>query len=422
MQSLQKSKQTELGMIPEGWEIKKLSDIGRITGGGTPDTNKKDHWENGKIAWAVPTDLTSLKTNYIDKTKRYITQKGLDNSSAKLLPEDTILITSRATIGECAITTIPITTNQGFQNLICNSENNNLFLLYIIKFNKEKLLRKSHGTTFLEISKNNIKNLKLSIPPLKEQQKIASILSNVDELIQKTEQIIEQTQRLKKGLMQRLLTKGIGHTKFKKTELGEIPEEWKLESLGNLLKLCQYGLSLSLSEKGMYPIFRMNNIENGYMITNDFKYIDLDQRIFKEYKLEKGDILINRTNSIDLVGKLGIFLLDGDYTFASYLIRMRAIKEELNSFFLNFYLNTQKMQYKLKSLATPAVSQANINATNLKSLIIPIPSLSEQKEIVTIILNIDNSFKKYTEERYILVNLKKALMQQLLTGKIRVKV
>ncbi|MGB9167418.1 MAG: restriction endonuclease subunit S [Nitrososphaeraceae archaeon] len=206
MQQIQKYKKAELGEIPEEWTVKRFSDIGDVIGGGTPDTTKKDYWENGNIAWAVPTDLTGLNKNYIDKTERYITEKGLNNSAAKLLPVGTVLITSRATIGQCTITKIPITTNQGFQSIICNNENDNIFILYTIKFNKEKLVRKSHGTTFLEISKNNIKNLKVPIPPIKEQQKIASILSNIDSQIQKQQEYRIKLETLKKGLMQQLLT------------------------------------------------------------------------------------------------------------------------------------------------------------------------------------------------------------------------
>jgi len=180
-------KNTELGEIPEEWTIKKIIEIGEVVGGGTPDTSNEEYWNDGDIVWAVPTDLTGLKTNYIDRTERYITKKGLENSAAKLLPRGSIIITSRATVGNCAINSIPMATNQGFQNLICNSENYNLFFLYMIQFNKNKLIQKSHGTTFLEISNSNIKTLKLFVPLYQEQRKIASILTNIDNLIQKLE-------------------------------------------------------------------------------------------------------------------------------------------------------------------------------------------------------------------------------------------
>ena len=126
--------------IPEEWDLRSISELGKVVGGGTPDSENKKYWE-GNIPWAVPTDITGLRGIFIDKTERCISQEGLDNSSAKLLPQGTVLITSRATIGECAINTVPIATNQGFQSLICNSENDNLFIFYAVKFYKNRLLR-----------------------------------------------------------------------------------------------------------------------------------------------------------------------------------------------------------------------------------------------------------------------------------------
>lgn len=177
--------------IPENWHLKTLSEIGKIVGGGTPDTTNGGYW-GGDIAWAVPTDITNLNGRFIERTQRYITQEGLHNSSAKLLPVGTILITSRATIGECAISKIPMTTNQGFQSLICNSEADNTYFYYALKSNKNKLLRLAYGSTFLEVSSSNVKKVTLLCPSINEQQKIASILSKVDELIQKTDQVIAQ--------------------------------------------------------------------------------------------------------------------------------------------------------------------------------------------------------------------------------------
>ena len=222
--------------------------------------------------------------------------------------------------------------------------------------------------------------------------------------------------------MQRLLTKGIGHTKFKKSDIGQIPEKWAVCSLGDVLDICQYGLSLILSERGHYPIFRMNNIENGYMVTNKMKFIDLDRETFEHYRLEKGDLLFNRTNSADLVGKIGLFLLDGEYTFASYLIRLRPKTEIMNSHFLNFYLNTQFMQDKLRNVATPGVSQVNINAVNLKSVSIPVPIMEEQERIVSTLKSLDKRKQSEINLKVMLSNLKKGLMQKLMTGKLRVKV
>ena len=173
-------KQTKLGIIPEEWDIKKFQEFGKIIGGGTPNSANKSYWD-GDILWAVPTDITKLKINLIDDTDRKITKQGLENSSAKLLPKGTILITSRATMCECAITLKQISTNQGFQSIICNDDFDNYFIFYLIKHYRNNFLRVAHGTTFLEINKTEIKKILLPAPNSKEeQQKIASILSKVD--------------------------------------------------------------------------------------------------------------------------------------------------------------------------------------------------------------------------------------------------
>ena len=191
--------------IPEEWEHKELDTISKIVGGGTPDTTKNEYWD-GDIPWAVPTDITNLDRNYIENTQRKITKEGLDKSSSKLLPKNSILLTTRATIGYCAICTKPMATNQGFQNVICNSNADNLFILYALRFNKNLLTSLANGTTFAEISKRNVSSVKIAIPPLPEQKQIASILSNVDTQIQKEKLHKSNLERLKKGLMQKLLT------------------------------------------------------------------------------------------------------------------------------------------------------------------------------------------------------------------------
>jgi len=190
--------------IPNDWQIKSLSQIGKIIGGGTPDSIIDEYW-NGEISWAIPSDLTNLDGNYISKTAKNISKKGLEKSSAKLLSKGTILITSRATIGECAINTVEMTTNQGFQNLICNKQNNALFMFYAIQFHKNQLFMLANGTTFLEISNSNMKKVRIFTPDLPEQKEIALILSNIDSKIEKLQIKQLNLELLKKGLIQKLL-------------------------------------------------------------------------------------------------------------------------------------------------------------------------------------------------------------------------
>lgn len=182
------------------WEEKKLGEVGKIIGGGTPDTSNPKYW-NGDIYWLTPTEV---KNKYINSSLRKITELGLKNSSAKLLPVGTIIFTSRATVGEVAIAKVPIVTNQGFQSIVVNKENNNKFIYYWAKMNKKEFLRKSNGSTFLEISGQEMKKIKILLPSLEEQQRIANFLTAIDDKIELTKKELEQAKNWKKGLLQQM--------------------------------------------------------------------------------------------------------------------------------------------------------------------------------------------------------------------------
>jgi restriction endonuclease S subunit len=150
------------------------------------------------------------------------------------------------------------------------------------------------------------------------------------------------------------------------------------------------------------------------MVANDMKYIDLPDEEFQIYKANKGDILFNRTNSADLVGKLGIFELDGDYVFASYLIRLVAKRDVILPEYLNYYLNSEEGQKRISAFATAGVSQTNINASNLQRVLVPVPTIEEQKEVVTQLSEIDSAKQK----NILHIENSKELKKQLLASQI----
>jgi type I restriction enzyme S subunit len=182
------------------WEEKKLGDVCEIVGGGTPDTNIPEYW-GGEIQWFTPTEI---KSDFVSNSLRTITELGLQKSSAKKLPIGTILLTTRATIGEASIADKECSTNQGFQSLIAIKGNSNIFIFNWIKQNKHELTSRANGSTFPEISKTEIKKIFLNAPSFPEQQKIADFLSNIDTKIESTNQQITQTQSFKKGLLQQM--------------------------------------------------------------------------------------------------------------------------------------------------------------------------------------------------------------------------
>ncbi len=410
-------KLTEIGEIPKEWEVVRLGDISEVTGGGTPSTSIKEYW-GGAIPFVIPTDITNLKNNFLEQTANYITELGLKNSSAKVIPEGAILLTSRATIGFCAINKVPMTTNQGFASLICKDEVHNQYFLYYLRFVRNKLESLASGSTFKEVSKTSLRKLKIPLPPLPEQQKIAEILSTVDEAIQKTNEIIQKTQELKKGLMQQLLIRGIGHTKFKQTEIGEIPEEWEIVRLREVaIKFISGGTpSMSRPEywNGSIPWMRSASISNRFVDSGE-KYITEEGlksssanivpkgNVLVATRVCIGNVAINRIDiaiSQDLTG----VVLEGQKVLQEYVYWVLRITEN-----------------RIKSLVQGSTIKGVLRE-DLKNIELPLPPLTEQQKIAEILLAVNEKIEVERQRKEKLEELKRGLMQVLLTGKVRVKV
>jgi type I restriction enzyme S subunit len=187
------------------WETRKLGEITEIVSGGTPSTRIDEYW-NGNINWCIPTDITGTPGKYLSATEKRITELGLKNSSATLLPKGTLLLCSRATIGDVKIATDVICTNQGFKSLICSNQVHNEFLYYVLLTMKSKLIEKAIGSTFLEITKKEISLIEIKIPSVSEQTAIAEILSDMDAEIAALEAKLVKARQVKQGMMQELLT------------------------------------------------------------------------------------------------------------------------------------------------------------------------------------------------------------------------
>ena len=184
------------------WMPKTINDLATVLGGGTPDTTIKSYWD-GNIQWFTPSEIG--KSKYVSLSSRTITEEGLNNSSAKLLPSYTILLSSRATVGECSITLQECATNQGFQSLIAKNCDID-FLYYLIQTKKKDLIRKACGSTFLEISANEVRKIHINVPSNAEQKKIGALLSLVDKRIEVQNKIIEKLQSLIKGIIETVIS------------------------------------------------------------------------------------------------------------------------------------------------------------------------------------------------------------------------
>lgn len=206
MQALLTGKQRLPGFA-SNWVSKSLSDLSSIRSGGTPSTTQSQFWD-GDILWCTPTDITGLKgKKYLSDTNRKITVQGLQSSSAELIPANSIVMTSRATIGECAINVTPVATNQGFKNFIPFDDVDVEFLYYLLLMQTEGFIRLCAGSTFLEIGKTQLALFEVLTPPTKaEQTAIATILTDMDTELAELETRLAKTRQLKQGMMQELLT------------------------------------------------------------------------------------------------------------------------------------------------------------------------------------------------------------------------
>lgn len=199
--------QTRLPGFIEEWEVKRLGDIADIRSGGTPSTGDAAAWD-GAIQWCTPTDITALGgKKYIHETARQISEHGLKISSAELIPANSVVMTSRATIGECAINTVPLTTNQGFKNFVPGEETDVEFLYYLLQTQKQGFINLCGGSTFLEIGKGQLRDYAVSIPESKDEQTvIANVLSDMDAELATLDARLTKTRALKQAMMQELLT------------------------------------------------------------------------------------------------------------------------------------------------------------------------------------------------------------------------
>jgi type I restriction enzyme S subunit len=266
-----------------------------------------------------------------------------------------------------------------------------------------------------------LKEKEISLPPLPEQKKIAAVLLKIQRAIETQEKIIQPLRDLKKSTMQHLFTHGLRGEKTKMTEIGEIPKSWTSTRMEDILDESLYGLSMRGQMAGRYPILRMNCQVDGMVVFEDLQYVDLDARTFEKFRLVEGDLLFNRTNSHDLVGRMAVCHAARDAVFASYLIRLRLDRRSAVPDFINYYFNMNATQVRVKILASRGVSQSNISASKLKTFEIPLPSnLDEQGDIVVTLKAVDRKIQLHESKKFTLQDLFKTTLNKLMTGRIRV--
>ncbi len=275
-------------------------------------------------------------------------------------------------------------------------------------------------TTIPNLSRSRLAALEVPVPEVGEQRAIARALSSVRGAIKAHDRSGVIAAELKRAAMQKLFTGGLRGEEQNETEVGSIPQSWEVAGIGDIALSTQYGLSLRGHAIGAYPILRMNCQEDGAVRYRNLQFVDLNERDFETYRLRPGDLLFNRTNSIELVGRTAIVSEDRPAVFASYLVRLVVDERRCIPTYLNYFMNWPATQGEIKKLASRAVGQANINASKLRTVRIPLAPLAEQHEIVSTLEAIDRKIALHRTKRSVLDDLFKALLHRLMTGEIRV--
>lgn len=310
----------------------------------------------------------------------------------------------------------------------------NLFLRYAIELGAIWLHRQSQGSTFLAIGSDDLRKLPVKVseePDICEAA--AKILSLIDTQIEATEALIAKQEQVRAGLMHDLFTRGLderGQLRplrekaphlYHQTEVGWLPKSWAVLPLLKLVPRAVYGISDSLSDDpNGTAILRMNNIQAGKIDATELKYSS--KVIPRDLVLRPGDVLFNRTNSMEHVGKTAIWNGELDTaSFASYLVRIEPDRSKLSGHFLAHWLNQPAIQNEIRRYATPGVHQVNINPTNLRRVSCAHPTnMNEQLAIVEMIDASDALIKSNVASANMLRFQKSGLMQDLLTGKVSV--
>ena len=401
--------------IPSTWQRSFLGKIGKWSGGGTPSKGNKLFWTNGTIPWVSPKDM---KCNLISDAEDYITEEAVKQSSTKLYPVGAVLIVTRSGILRkkvpVAVAIRPVAVNQDIKVLLPNNNIDTQFVAnYLWGQNQHLLFRcAKDGTTVESIDTSALMNFPIPVPPLPEQQKIAQILSTWDKAIEKLESLITAKQKRKKALMQQLLT---GKKRFTGFE-----GEWEKKTLGEIANFRRgsfpqpYGLPKWYDETNGFPFIQVYDIDKNMRLKPETKNKISSEAIEQSVFIPKDTLIISIQGSI---GRVAITQYDAyvDRTvllFSEYLLPTDIV----------FFSHILHQLFEIEKTKAPGGTIKTITKEVLSDFVVKFPPLKEQQKIASVLSAADKEIEIHQNQLSALKQQKKGLMQQLLTGKKRVKI
>ncbi|MBX9772390.1 MAG: restriction endonuclease subunit S [Candidatus Obscuribacterales bacterium] len=368
------------------WKTKKLSQLVTFSGGGTPSRSNTDFFL-GNIPWASPKDM---KTWRLSDTQEHISEEALEQSSAKLVPSNAVLLVIRSGILKhtlpIAISEVPLAINQDMKALVCGSETLPEFLAYCLKSQEQTILGWVRATTADNLPFDMLKNLLIPVPTLDVQSAIVARLNRIQTIIDGRRRTLKLLDALRSALFIEMFGDPTSN-----------PFNFPIRQIGDIVSTVTYGTSKKAGPVGRFPILRMNNITyKGGWDFSELKHIDLEPGEEDRYCVRQGDILFNRTNSKELVGKTAVYPKREQIAYAGYLIRVRVMPDQ-NPQYLSAFLNSDFGKSVLRSMCKSIIGMANINAQELKSIDLPVPPKALQDDFALRLEKIESLGERLTK-------------------------
>jgi len=411
----QKCPELRFSQFKNDWNETTLGEVVDIVGGGTPDTNVPEFW-NGDIDWYSPTEIG--ENVYANASIKKITVAGLKSSSAKILPaKKTVLFSSRAGIGEMAILNKSAATNQGFQSFIAN--NIDVYFLYSMGAKIKKFaLSKASGSTFLEISRNQLAQMEFLAPSIdsKEQTQIGNFFQNLDQSIALQEKKLAQTQNLKKAMLEKMFPQA--GSMQPEIRLKGFSGDWDSYSVFSLAQNQKLNNGVFNDQNKVGKGYKLINVLDMYIETsideNKLTLLDLDRKEFEQNKVKYGDIFFTRSSLVkEGIAFSNVYLgHSNDITYDGHLIKLSPNLELVDPIFLNYCLKSSKVRTQLilggKSTTMTTIGQQEVGETT-----VGLPTMSEQLKIGRFFKQLDETLVLQQQQLQTLKNLKQAFLEKM---------
>ncbi|GAP68861.1 restriction endonuclease S subunit [Bacteroidales bacterium 6E] len=399
--------------MKKGWEIKKLGEVADIINGGTPKTNVLEYWD-GDINWITPADLGKLKNPEVEDTPRKLTKLGLDKSSAKLFPENSVILSTRAPIGHLAINTAPMSTNQGCRGIVPKEKLDFRFLYFFLKNNIDLLDSLGTGATFKELSTKSLAGLVIPIPPLPEQQRIVSIIDEcftaIDQAKANAEQNLKNARELFESYLQGVFANGKWETR-------------KIQEIAKVINGYAFA-SYDFNPTNKIKSVKITNVGVKEFIEDTDNYLpEKYKETLRDFQVTEGNIVIALTRTIISSG-LKVAVVPSSYDGALVNQRVAALisnEKLVNQNYLYLFLTTSYVaKYVLAHVNT--LMQPNLSISDLKNMSVPVPSLKEQNNIVVKLEELRTESQKlkvlYQQKVASLEELKKSILKKAFAGEL----